>query len=171
MNRFGRAARAGLLLSGALFALSLPRSGARPEPCLEPAQQAPGEVVCEPVAGPRQRLGGPARRLFDLPIDPNRADAATLETLPGIGPVRARAIVEERCRRPFASLDDLRRVRGLGAARVGALAPLLAIEGPLASCDATSVKSPGCRSSCGNVGARLGPETAGAPPRTAKEGR
>jgi hypothetical protein len=171
MNRSARAVRAGFWLSCALFALAWPRPEAHPEPCPEPAQRAAGEVVCEPAGGSHPRLEGPARRLFDLPIDPNRADAATLETLPGIGPVRARAIVEERCRRPFAELRDLRRVRGVGAARVGALAPLLAIEGPLAACGATSVKSPGCRNSCGNTRAGLGSESAASVPRPVEERR
>jgi hypothetical protein len=171
MNRSARAVRAGFWLSCALFALAWPRPDAHPQPCPEPAQRAAGEVVCEPAGAARPRLEGPARRLFDLPIDPNRADAATLETLPGIGPVRARAIVEERCRRPFAELRELRRVRGLGAARVEALTPLLAIEGPLAACDATSVESPGCRNSCGNSGACAGLESAAAAPRKAEERR
>ena len=179
MNRSAGAARAGLVLSCALFVLALPRPDTRPEPCLQPALRAAGEVICEPAGAgrppreepPAQRLEGPARRLFGLPIDPNRADAVTLETLPGIGPVRARAIIEERCRRPFASLDDLQRVRGLGPARVGALAPFLAIEGLLAACTVTSVKSEGCRSSCGSTGTEFRPGTASVPARPVEEGR
>jgi len=169
MNRSARAARAGLVLSCALFALALPRPDTLPEPCLQPALRAPGEVLCQPAGEGCPHLEGPARRLFGLPIDPNRADAVSLETLPGIGPVRARAIIEERRLRPFAELRDLQRVRGLGPARVGALAPLLALGGPLAACDVTSVKSAGCRSSCGNTGA--GPETAAASQRPVEEGR
>ncbi len=47
--------------------------------------------------------------------DVNRAPARHLLLLPGIGPVRARAIVEERVRAgPFARLADLERVRGIG---------------------------------------------------------
>jgi hypothetical protein len=170
VNRSARAARAGLVMSSALFGLALPRPDASPEPCRRPALRVPGEVLCEPAGESRLRLEGPARRLFDLPIDPNRADAVTLETLPGIGPVRARAIIEERCRRPFAALSELQRVRGLGPARVAALTPLLALERPLAACDGTSVKSPGCRSSCGNTGT-LGPEAAAGPRRPVEEAR
>jgi hypothetical protein len=157
MNRSSRTARAGLVLSCALFALALPWPDTRPEPCLHPALRAGVEVVCEPAGEGRPPLEGPARRLFDLPIDPNRADAVTLETLPNIGPARARAIIEERGRRPFTSPDDLQRVRGLGPARVAALLPFLAIEGPLAACDMTSVTSECCRSSCGSTGVETGP--------------
>jgi competence protein ComEA len=154
-------------LACALLALALPRPGRRPEPCRQPSLRAAGEVVCAPAgAGPR-RLAGPARRLFDLPIDPNRADVVSLETLPGIGPVRARAIAAERCRRPFASLADLERVRGLGPARVGALSPWVAFETPMASCHEASVESATCHSSCGVAGA--GPGPADAPPPAAAE--
>jgi hypothetical protein len=169
MQRASRAARAGWALSCALFALAFPRPDTRPEPCLRPALRAPGEVVCRPGGGAPPRLEGPARRLFDLPIDPNRADAVTLETLPGIGPVRARAILEQRCRRPFASLGDLTRVRGLGPSRVAALAPFLAIEHPLAVCDTISVKSGTCRSSCGGIGPAAGPGSASEPPAAEEE--
>jgi hypothetical protein len=177
MERSASTARAGFALACALFALALPRPGRGPEPCLEPALRAAGEVVCldrpshhpAAVGGERAPLAGPGRRLFGLPIDPNHADVATLETLPGIGPARARAIASERCRRPFASLADLQRVRGLGPARVGALAPFVAFATPLATCDATSVESRTCRSSCGSAGP--GPAAAGEPPRAVEGGR
>lgn len=53
----------------------------------------------------------------------NTASEAELEQLPGIGPVLARAIVAERTAHgPFRSVDDLGRVRGLGAATRKALA-------------------------------------------------
>ena len=48
-------------------------------------------------------------------IDINSADADSLETLPGIGPARARAIIEHRqANGPFAGVDDLIQVRGIG---------------------------------------------------------
>lgn len=57
------------------------------------------------------------------PIDLNRADAAALERLPGIGPARAEAIVEHRERHgPFADPGDLRDVPGIGEATFQRLA-------------------------------------------------
>lgn len=130
MNQSARAARAGLVLSCALFVLALPRPGTRPEPCLQPALRAAGEVLCQPARdGGRPRLEGPARRLFGLPIDPNRADARTLEALPGIGPARAGAIVAERSRRPFEDVADLERVPGIGPKTRRAIAPWVAPVG------------------------------------------
>jgi competence protein ComEA len=47
------------------------------------------------------------------PIDLNRATLEELRSLPGIGPVRAQAILEERRKRPFQSVDELTRVKGI----------------------------------------------------------
>jgi competence protein ComEA len=71
---------------------------------------------------------GPARRLFGLPLDPNRASPASLETLPGIGPARAAAIAAARSERPFCRLDDLDRIPGIGPRTLEKLSGLLAIE-------------------------------------------
>ena len=49
-------------------------------------------------------------------INPNTATAGSLQRLPGIGPVLARTIVADRAARgPFQTLDDVQRVRGIGA--------------------------------------------------------
>lgn len=53
------------------------------------------------------------------PLDLNQAGAAQLELLPGIGPVIAARIVVDRAERgPFASVQELVRVRGIGEATV-----------------------------------------------------
>lgn len=53
------------------------------------------------------------------PIDVNTADAELLVELPGIGPSRAEAIIEEReANGPFENADDLARVSGIGTATV-----------------------------------------------------
>ena len=52
----------------------------------------------------------------------NTATAAELESLPGVGPATAAAIVDDRTRNgPFASVDDLERVPGIGPAKLAAL--------------------------------------------------
>lgn len=63
-------------------------------------------------------------------IDLNQAGVADLRALPRIGPVLARRIVRDRCRRgPFGSIAQLERVRGIGRRTVQRLRPLLAIGG------------------------------------------
>lgn len=58
-----------------------------------------------------------------MTIDLNSASAAALATLPGIGPARARAIVERRDKRRFRTVDELRTIRGFGAKLVRRLRP------------------------------------------------
>jgi competence protein ComEA len=60
------------------------------------------------------------------PVDLNRASAAELETLPGIGPSRAAAIVRHREEHgPFGVPGDLRDVPGIGEATFQSLADLV----------------------------------------------
>jgi competence protein ComEA len=48
-------------------------------------------------------------------VDINRADATQLETLNGIGPAKAAAIIEYReANGPFATVEDLANVKGIG---------------------------------------------------------
>ena len=59
---------------------------------------------------------------FREPIDVNSASAVSLQRLPLIGPARAEAIVtHRRAHGPFASLDELTRVAGIGAGTVARL--------------------------------------------------
>lgn len=62
------------------------------------------------------------------PVDLNMAAAGELETLPGVGPATAAAIVDDRTRNgPFASVDDLERVPGIGPAKLAALRDLVTV--------------------------------------------
>jgi competence protein ComEA len=48
-------------------------------------------------------------------IDINSASEAELDKLPGVGPAKAKAIIEDRQKNgPFKSADDLKRVKGIG---------------------------------------------------------
>jgi competence protein ComEA len=62
------------------------------------------------------------------PIDVNTADATLLETLPGVGPATAAAIIDHRTRHgPFPSVDALLEVRGIGEAKLAALRDLVRV--------------------------------------------
>jgi competence protein ComEA len=81
-----------------------------------------GEVPPPAPAGPD---GGDAAA---GPVDLNTADTALLETLPGIGPATAAAIVDHRERHgAFTSVDGLLDVRGIGEAKLAALRDLVRV--------------------------------------------
>ena len=62
------------------------------------------------------------------PIDINTANASQFETLPGVGPATAAAIIDDRDRNgPFASVDDLDRVPGIGPAKLAAMRSLVSV--------------------------------------------
>lgn len=76
-------------------------------PGVQPQTGAPGSPTGGAAAGP------------SMPVNINTADAALLDTLPGIGPTTAAKIVAEReANGPFASVDDLGRVSGIGAKKL-----------------------------------------------------
>ena len=48
-------------------------------------------------------------------VDLNRATAEQLRTIPGLGPTMTTRILDSRREKPFRTVDDLRRVKGVGA--------------------------------------------------------
>lgn len=61
-------------------------------------------------------------------IDINRATAADLDTLPGIGPATAQKIVDDRAANgPFKTIEDLMRVSGIGEKKFDALKDLVTV--------------------------------------------
>lgn len=60
----------------------------------------------------------------------NTAPPEVLGLLPGIGPAKAVAILAYRRRRPFRTVDELVRIKGLGRKMVRRLRPHLAVSGP-----------------------------------------
>lgn len=86
-------------------------TGRTPAPCPRPALAPGGVVVCD---GGGDDVGDRVW-LFGGRLDLNRASARSLSRIKGIGDGTARAIVEHRERAgPFASVDDLDAVPGIG---------------------------------------------------------
>ncbi len=59
-------------------------------------------------------------------IDLNRADASLLMELPGVGAALAQAIIEDR---PYKSVRDLMRVKGIGEAKMAGIEERVTVNG------------------------------------------
>ncbi len=59
-------------------------------------------------------------------VDLNTADQKTIETLPGIGKTTAAAIVAGR---PYKSVDDLKRVKGMTDKKIAAIKDMVTVGG------------------------------------------
>jgi len=63
-------------------------------------------------------------------VDLNAATPAELDALKGVGPAKAKAIIDYRDKNgPFKSVDDLAKVKGFGAKTVDKLRPELTVGG------------------------------------------
>ena len=72
------------------------------------------------------------------PVDLDRATAADIETLPGIGPALAARIVAHRdSAGPFGSMDAFCEVRGIGRSTANRLSPLVTFSGARRSVSST----------------------------------
>lgn len=84
----------------------------------------PSAAPTASVAAPETlaaRSAAPARASTGL-VDINRAELAELESLPGIGPVKATAIVQWReTHGAFQTIEDLQKVSGIGPATLAKL--------------------------------------------------
>ncbi len=83
-------------------------------------------LTCEGEGSP---LTGAQPLLFGRGLDPGVADAAALQHLPGLGPVRSSALVASREQRALCRPADLLRVRGIGPHTLERLRPYLRFGG------------------------------------------
>jgi competence protein ComEA len=71
---------------------------------------------------------GPGPPTAANPLDLNQATELELEALPGVGPATAQAILNYRTEHgPFAAVDDLLDVRGIGPAKLDAFRDLVRV--------------------------------------------
>jgi competence protein ComEA len=118
----GRAARPPAVLG---------RAGPAP-PCAVPLARPGLGVVCL-ARDEAARRGGRAGEGLDpdglaawgVPVDVNRATVEELASLEGIGPALAARIAAAR---PFASVEDVARVPGIGRRRLARLRPRLTLD-------------------------------------------
>ena len=90
------------------------------------AQAAASSGVSSGAAssGPPHAAGG----VMGGKVNINTADGAVLDTLPGVGPSTAEKIIAEReANGPFITIEDLRRVSGIGEKKYEQLADLICV--------------------------------------------
>lgn len=99
----------------------------------EPASQEP--LVLErkpatPVPSTPQKGSSGSKKLQpgDSPINLNAASADELMRLPGVGQVTAQHIIAARAEKPFTSVNDLTRVKGIGAKTLEKLRPFVEVK-------------------------------------------
>jgi DNA uptake protein ComE-like DNA-binding protein len=100
----------------------LDRAPAPPPP--PPALRRPAAPRPSPIPPVAARPPVPAVVRATGVVDVNRAPVDELERLPGVGHAIATRIVEAR---PFSSVDDLARVRGMRGARLARVRALVTV--------------------------------------------
>jgi competence protein ComEA len=95
----------------------IPKVGETPPPV---ATTTSGSALVESTSA------GASNGLIDL----NTATAEALATLPGIGPVKAQAIIAYREQRPFQSVDQITEVSGIGSATYEKIRGLITVGTP-----------------------------------------
>lgn len=83
-----------------------------------------------------------AGKAVDGVVNLNTAPAEVLALLPGIGPAKAVAILTYRKRRPFRTVDELVRIKGVGRKMVRGLRVHLAVAGPTTATATTAKATP-----------------------------
>ena len=79
-------------------------------------------------ATPGRAAAAPSGSAGGVTLNINSVDVSALQSLPGIGPALAAAIVEHRHRNgPYTSVDDLDNVSGIGAAKLQQIRDLVSV--------------------------------------------
>ena len=102
--------------------------GSRPESATSPVSpRTPAAAATRPAAAPSAPIPPAVAKVVAKPaalIPVNTASEADLATIDGLSPQLARAIIKKR---PFASVEDLRRVKGIAPKLLAALRSRLRI--------------------------------------------
>ena len=132
----GAAKFAALAVLASIAALGLWLGASRVPRTAGAAPAAPSPSVASEQSGQTAAAASPANDRPIAPaiasrIDVNAASQTELESLPGIGPALARRIMDDRERfGPFATVESLTRVKGIGPKTLERLRPLIRAGAP-----------------------------------------
>jgi competence protein ComEA len=101
----------------------------------------------------------PAPAPAAAPVDVNSADLSALAALPGVGDKTAQEIVKGR---PYKSVDDLAKVKGIGEKKLAKLKPLVTVGAAPAAKPAAAAAAPAAKPA-----AKSAAPVAAAPPAAA----
>lgn len=127
-------AAGGLLGDAVAAAVNLARPVTDGEQVVVPSADDARSMPAVPGAssgtgGAASQSGAHAGDSAQSPIDLNTADAAALDTLPGVGPSTAEKIVSDReANGPFSTVEDLGRVSGIGPKKLEQLKGLVCVR-------------------------------------------
>lgn len=129
-----RTAALAVVLGASLLPISLRgRGSAPPAPsCAPEGRGSPPRhwLGCAGDAGPRRDLSAGERLALGLPIDPNVAGERELAFVPGLSRRLAREVVRHRADHgPFAAVEDLLAVKGIGPKRLERARVRLVVDG------------------------------------------
>ncbi len=120
-----------LVLGASLLPSALRNRPESPRSCSPEGRGRPPRhwLGCAGDPGAPRDLQPDERLALGLPIDLNRASERELAFVPGLSRRLARAVVEHRSASgPFASVDDLLAVKGIGPRRLEQARPRLVVR-------------------------------------------
>jgi competence protein ComEA len=91
------------------------------EPAPTAAKTAPAPTSAKSTVSPKATPKTPAGQKVDI----NTAAKEDLDTLPGIGPVKAQAIIEAR---PFKTIEDIMKVKGIKEGEFSKIRDLITVK-------------------------------------------
>jgi competence protein ComEA len=91
------------------------------EPAPTAAKTAPAPTSAKTTVAPKATPKTPAGQKVDI----NTAAKEDLDTLPGIGPVKAQAIIEAR---PFKTIEDIMKVKGIKEGEFSKIRELITVK-------------------------------------------
>jgi competence ComEA-like helix-hairpin-helix protein len=117
----------GLAAAGLILLLAAPQRGQPIQLIPAPTRVATSTALPETAVATAAPLAPPTQAIIDI----NMATATQLDQLPGVGPTLAQSIVAYReAHGPFANIDDLLNVPGIGQRTLDAIRPFIIIADP-----------------------------------------